>query len=148
MMRGARRLAWIPLAAVAASGCFATRNDVRVLQGDIAVLRAEAARADSMHREQMRQVARQVGAVGDTLRAANSFIARFQGDVSLQMHSFGQQLLTIQELLGQSAKKMQEMRADLEARDAERAAAAAQMAAAAAPPAAVTSPAPPPGGGA
>jgi tol-pal system protein YbgF len=123
----------LPLVALAAGGCFATRDDVRVLQSDIAVLRAYAARADSMQREQLRQVARQVGAVGDTLRAANAFLSRFQGDVSLQMHTFGQQLITIQELLGQSAKKMQDMRADLETRDAERAAAAAQMAAAAPP---------------
>lgn len=132
-MRRARRLAMLPLVAFAAGGCFATRSDVRVLQGDIAVLRAEAARADSTHREQMRQLSRQVVSVGDTLRTANAFLARFQGDVSLQMHSFGQQLITIQELLGQSAKKMQDLRADLEAREAERAAAAAALAAAAQP---------------
>lgn len=132
-MHRARRLAMLPLVAFATGACFATRNDVRVLQGDLAVLRAEAARADSMHREQLRTVSRQVGAVGDTLRTANAFLARFQGDVSLQMHSFGQQLITIQELLGQSAKKMQDLRADLEAREADRAAASAALAAAAAP---------------
>jgi len=137
-MRSARRLALLPLVALATGGCFATREDMRVLQGDIAVLRAYAARSDSMQREQIRRVSQQVGAVSDTLRMVNAFLARFQGDESLQMHTFGQQLLTIQELLGQSAKKMQEMRADLEARDAERAASAAQLLAQSQPPAAVS----------
>ncbi len=59
----------------------------------------------------------------------NAFLARFQGDFTLTMHTFGQQLLTVQELTGQSQKKLQEMRADLEAREAERAAAASQAAA-------------------
>jgi tol-pal system protein YbgF len=125
-MHRARRLVVLPLVAFATGACFATREDVRILQGDIAVLRAESARADSMHRAQMRQVAQQVGAVSDTLRTVNAFLARFQGDFTLTMHTFGQQLLTVQELTGQSQKKLQEMRADLEAREAERAAAASQ----------------------
>lgn len=120
-MGRAHRLLLIVGAIVSASGCFATRSDVQVLQGDIAVLRAEAVRADSAHRDQMRQIARQIGAVGDTLRSVNAFLARFQGDFSLTMHTFGQQLLAVQELTGQSQKKLQEMRASLEAAQQERA---------------------------
>lgn len=133
-MGRAHRLLFIVGAALSASGCFATRSDVQVLQGDLAVMRAEAVRADSAHREQMRQLARQIGAVGDTLRSVNAFLARFQGDFSLTMHTFGQQLLAVQELTGQSQKKLQEMRASLEAAQQER---AAQVVVPAAPVAAV-----------
>ena len=43
---------------MAAGACFATRNDVRTLQGDLAVLRAENARSDSVHRAQFQAAAR------------------------------------------------------------------------------------------
>jgi tol-pal system protein YbgF len=106
---------------------------VRVLQGDIAVLRAEAARSDSMHREQLRQVSRQAVTVSDSLRTVATVLARFQGDVSLSLHNIGQQLITLTELAGASQKKLQEMRADLEARSAEAAAAQQQAVAPVAP---------------
>ena len=54
---GVRRLAvlvCLPAVVLTAGACFATRDDVRTLQGDIATLRAEAARADSAHRAQLR----------------------------------------------------------------------------------------------
>ena len=121
-------LAIVPVVTMTTGACFATRSDVRVLQGDIAVLRAEAARADSMHREQLRQLSRQVGVVNDSLRTVATVVTRFQGDVSLSLHNIGQQLITLTELAGASQKKLQEMRADLEARTSE--AAAAQQAAA------------------
>ena len=134
MSRAVRRslgVAWVPAVTLAAGACFATRNDVRLLQGDVATLRAEAARADSMHRAQMQQVARQVGAVADSLHSANAFllrfstdVSRFQGDLTLALHSFGQQLIAVQELTGQSQKKLQDLRTDLETKQAELAAAA------------------------
>jgi tol-pal system protein YbgF len=127
-VRRAIALAIVPVVTMTTGACFATRSDVRVLQGDIAVLRAEATRADSMHREQLRQVSRQVGVVNDSLRTVATVLSRFQGDVSLSLHNLGQQLITLTELAGASQKKLQEMRADLEARSTE--ATAAQQAAA------------------
>ena len=74
-----------------------------------------------MHRAQFQAAAAQVGAVSDSLRAVNAFLARFatdvsrfQGDLSINMHTFGQQLLTIQELVGQTQKRQQDMKAELE----------------------------------
>ena len=117
MIRRSIRLAFVPAVVMAAGACFATRNDVRTLQGDIAVLRAENARSDSVHRAQFREAAAQVGAVSDSLRSLNAFLARFvtdvsrfQGDLSINMHTFGQQLLTLQELTGQNQKRLQDMR--------------------------------------
>lgn len=116
MIRGVLRNLFAPAVVLAAGACFATRSDVRVLQGDIAVLRAEAVRADSAHREQLRQLSRQVGVLADTLRGVDAILGRIHADFSTSLHAIGQQLITVQELTGQSQKRLQEMRADLEAR--------------------------------
>jgi TolA-binding protein len=131
-MLGLRRLALLPAVVVMTGGCFATRGDVRVLQADIATLRAEAARADSAHRAQLAAASRQVGIVADSLRAASlalahfsSDVSRFQGDLASTMHTFGQGLIAVQEQMGQSQRRLQELRTDFEARSNELAASAA-----------------------
>ena len=115
------RPAWVPVVALTAGACLATQNNVRELQADIATLRVQGLRADSMHRADIERVARQVGTVADSLHSVNAFLLRFstdvskfQGDLALTMRSFGQQLLAVQELTGQSQKKLQELRADME----------------------------------
>lgn len=139
MIRRCARLVLVPAVVMAAGACFATRNDVRTLQGDIAVLRAENLRADSVHRAQFQQAAVQVGAVSDSLRSLNAFLARFvsdvsrfQGDLSVTLHQFGQQLLTVQELAGQTQKRIQDVKAQFERQEAELATAAQPSAAPAA----------------
>jgi hypothetical protein len=52
------------LSLVATSGCFATRSDMRVLQGDILNFRTESARADSARARQLAAVASALGTVG------------------------------------------------------------------------------------
>lgn len=130
-MRRSTQALMVAAAALAASACFATRNDVRTLQGDLAVMRAENARGDSIHRAELQKAAAAVAAVGDSVRAVNAYVARFstdvarfQGDLSVTMHTFGQQLLTIQELLGQTQKNMQNVRAEIERQQADLATAA------------------------
>lgn len=105
-----------------AGACFATRSDVRVLQSDIATLQAaaaRAARADTAQSVQLRQIINGLTAVSDSLRRTSAAIQRFQGDVSMSMHGVEQQLLTIQELTGQSRKQVDALRAQMEARAAE-----------------------------
>ena len=126
-MRRAFRLVFVPAVVLTAGACFATRNDVRTLQGDIAVLRAEAARADSVHRELLRQQARRINSVADSLQTLNVFLSRWSGDITLSLHNIGQQLITVQELTGQSQRRLQEMRAEFEAQAAATAAAAAPV---------------------
>jgi tol-pal system protein YbgF len=116
--------------AMASSACFATREDLRVLQRDLATIRAEAIRADSAHREQLRQTQRAVAGVADTLKTVNVFLSRMQADVDAQLHAIGRQLITVQELTGQSQKRLQDLRADLEARQQDASAQAAAQAAA------------------
>ena len=126
------RRAIVPATLLVVTACFATRGDVRLLQADIALAKSDAARADSLHRAQLLALTRQVGAVADSMRATNVFLARFasdvsrfQGDLATSMHTFGQQLIAVQEQTGQSQRRLQEFRTDLEARSNELAASAA-----------------------
>jgi tol-pal system protein YbgF len=112
----ARRLALVAALPLATAGCFATRADVRVLQQDIATVRAETARADSARVAQLDRVTSQLGAVNDSLRAMSQRAARFQGDARDALRGLGEQLIQVQELTGQSQRRLQELRASLEQR--------------------------------
>ena len=107
---------------MAAGACFATRNDVRVLQSDIARLQlaaAQSASADTARALQMRRVISSLSAISDSLHVAGTNLQRFQGDVSMSMRTVQEQLLTVQELTGQSRKQVESLRAEIEARAAE-----------------------------
>jgi len=95
-------------------GCFATRSDMRVLQGDIMNFRTEAARADSARARQIAAVVSVLGTVGDSIRSTSDRLTRFQGDTRGELRSIQQQLLQIQELTGQSQRNLQTLRADME----------------------------------
>lgn len=101
---------------VLTAGCFATRNDMRILQGDILSFRTEAARADSARARQIAAVVASLGTVGDSVRATSDRLTRFQGDTRGDLRAIQQQLLQIQELTGQSQRRLQELRAEMEAR--------------------------------
>ena len=118
--RIARRLA--PAAFLAAGACVATRNDVRVLQNDLRVMRAESAQADSMRRLQINAALLAIGQANDSLRTLSARLAKFQGDVRGDIYAMNQQLIQIQELTGQSQRRLQELRASVEARSQEAAA--------------------------
>ena len=104
------------LLALPSAACFATRQDVQVLQNDLAVMRAEQAQRDSLRAQQLDRVANTLGGVTDSLRAMSMRVGRFQGDVQGVLYSMGQQLIQIQELSGQSQRRLQELRAGLEER--------------------------------
>ncbi|MGH7719666.1 MAG: tol-pal system protein YbgF [Gemmatimonadaceae bacterium] len=130
------RFAWIPAAALAAGvgGC-ATREDVRVLQSELLQMRAATARSDSMLSAQVSRVLAELRGTNDTLETLNARLTKLQGDVRGELYSLGQQLITVQELTGQSQRRLQELRSSLEQRagetTAQQAAAAGDTAAAA-----------------
>ena len=115
-MPGRARSLVAPLLALASAGCFATRSDVRVLQGDILSFRQEMARADSARARELAAIAASLGTVSDSARDASVRLARFQGDTRGDLRSIQSQLLQIQELTGQSQRRLQELRAEMEAR--------------------------------
>ena len=105
-----------PVAFLATGACVATRSDLRLVQNDIAVMKAEQAQADSARRTQLDRVIAQLGMVNDTLRTMTARSSRFEGDVQQQLYAMAQQLVTVQELTGQSQRRLQELRASLEQR--------------------------------
>ncbi|MGZ8378862.1 MAG: tetratricopeptide repeat protein [Gemmatirosa sp.] len=114
--RHARRLAVVAALPLSTAACFVTRADVRVLQQDIATVRTESARSDSARVAQLDRVASQLGAVNDSLRAMSVRTARFQGDARDALRGLGEQLIQVQELTGQSQRRLQELRASMEQR--------------------------------
>ena len=111
-----------PLTFVAVSGaCFATRNDVRILQEDIHSMRAQQLRADSARAKQMADMtaalAANIGVVKDSVRDLGLRLTTFQGATRQELYSIGQQLLMIGESMGQSQAQLRNFRADIEERN-------------------------------
>ncbi|MDF1505953.1 hypothetical protein PYV61_23575, partial [Roseisolibacter sp. H3M3-2] len=115
-VRRAARLALVAVLPAATGACFATRTDVRVLQQDIASARAEAARADSARARQPDAAAAQLRAAQDSLRSLSQRAAGFQGDAKDDLRAIREQLIQVQELTGQSQRRIQELRASLAGR--------------------------------
>ena len=114
MTRVAFRLL-VPVAFLATGAC-ASRNDIRILQNDIRVMRMESLQSDSARMAQLDAVIAALRAQEDSLRALRALTARFQGDMRGEMYALGQQLIQVQELSGQSQRRLQELRASLEQR--------------------------------
>lgn len=106
--------ALVPLVALATSACFATRNDVRVLQGDITALRAERALGDSARAAQIDRIIGQLQVATDSLKSLAGQSSRFQGDARESLRELRETVLQVQELTGQSQRRLQEIRASIE----------------------------------
>jgi tol-pal system protein YbgF len=115
--------------------CVATRGDVRLLQDELRALRSTVAAADTARRAQADSILLTVARANDSLRSLSSRVARVQttqADATGTLYELGRQLITIQELTGQSQRRLQELRASLENRAQEAATVAQDTAAAAA----------------
>jgi tol-pal system protein YbgF len=123
MNRIAVRLAPV-VVSLTTGACFATRSDVRILQQDVANVRASAAHADSARAAQIAQLATTLGLVTDSIRASSERLARLQANAAGDLRSIQEQLVQIQELTGQSQNKLNELRAQMEERNAQMPAAA------------------------
>lgn len=123
---GARRA---PTAAVAAllafasSGCLATRTDVQALQLDLANARRDALHADSLRAAsldaRMAALESSIRTLADSVAGAGQRAARFEGDAREQLRAVREQLIQVQELTGQSQRRLQDLRASLDARSAD-----------------------------
>jgi len=106
---------------VLSSACFATRNDVRILQEDILSLRTMQARADSARARQLVDISTTLSttlvSVRDSVRELGTRLVSFQGATRQELYSLGQQLLQLGALMGQSQAAMQNFRADIEERN-------------------------------
>ena len=117
-----RATRYAPLAALVLAGCLASKTDIAVLQTDLRTMRAETARGDSARRAQVDQVLAQLTRTNDSVRAISARLAKLQGDVANEHYQMSREIIQLQELSGQSTRRLQELRGALE----ERAPAAAQ----------------------
>jgi tol-pal system protein YbgF len=107
----------LPLVALAAmGGCFATRGDVRLVQSDIASLRAESLKHQLELREALTQTIRMLTVASDSLAKVSARTVGIQGDVRGEMRSIREQMLQVQTLLGQSQATIARLRSEIESR--------------------------------
>jgi hypothetical protein len=104
--------------------CFASRTDVLRLQAEVAAARVEALRADTARAAQVDALAATLRRIDDSVGVMAARNARFQGDAREQLRSVREQLIQVQELTGQSQRRLQDLRASLEASGAQAAPAA------------------------
>lgn len=107
----------VPLVAlVATGGCFATRGDMRILQGDISAMRAELLQNQLEQKDALAQTQRLLAVASDSLARVSARTVGIQGDVRGEMRAVREQLLQVQTLLGQSQATIARLRAEIEAR--------------------------------
>lgn len=111
-----RRL--VPLVVlVATGGCFATRGDVRIVQGDLAALRVELLKNQLEQREALTQTMRMLQVASDSLGKIGARTVSIQGDVRGEMRAIREQMVQVQTLLGQSQATIARLRSEIETRN-------------------------------
>ena len=104
--------------AVGLSGCV-SKSDLQLVQGEVALLRAETLRRDSTRAAQLTEVIQMQRQIMDSLAMTRRTVAQVKGDVSQDLYNIQQQLVQLQELTGQSQQRLSELRTQLEARAAQ-----------------------------
>ena len=107
----------LPVVMVAASGCLASKSDIRLLQDELRVSRAQAAvsdtailRADEARRRQIAALSASIDRMNDSLRYLASRFAAFQANANGEFDAMGRQMVQVQALLGQNTPTVQETR--------------------------------------
>jgi tol-pal system protein YbgF len=106
----------LALASLAGLAACASPSDVRRVQNEVALLRAESARQDSVRATRLSEIIRLQQRIMDSLGLA---MRSLKGDTQQDLYNIQQQLVQLQELAGQSQQRLTELRAQLEARGAE-----------------------------
>jgi len=122
-MRSWRSVAFIaPVVLASTTGCLASKGDIRLLQDEVRVTRAQVAtgdsailRADAARQAQLAALAGTLDRVNDSLRVLTARFAMFQANSIGEFDAMGKQIVQLQALLGQTTRNMQEARAQLEA---------------------------------
>jgi tol-pal system protein YbgF len=111
-----------PVVLSGTTGCLASKGDIRLLQDELRVTRAQVAsgdsailRADAARQAQLAALAGTVDRVNDSLGVLTTRFAMFQANATGEFDAVGKQIIQIQALLGQTTRNMQEARAQIEA---------------------------------
>jgi tol-pal system protein YbgF len=128
-----RSVMLVPVVVLTTGACFATRQDLAVVQRDVVAMRGEvqAVRAatlagdSALHHQLDSALARVAGTLAvmsDTLESAHLTTMRLRADVREDLQIIRQQLIQIIALSGESQRRVAELRAQLEEDAIERAA--------------------------
>lgn len=101
-------------AAVASTGCFASKTDFLRLQDEVAATRASDLAADSAQSEQLAGVSRSLRAVSDSIAALNRKVTAMRAASETEIAAIRQDISQLQDLSGHSEQRLREMRATLE----------------------------------
>lgn len=112
-----------PLAGVvlcAALGGCALKSDVQRVETEVSILRQEMTRRDSVRAAQLNEIiATQqtlMDSLGATIIETQGVVRELQGSMANDLYNVQQQLVTLQELSGQSQQRLSALRAQIEAR--------------------------------
>ncbi len=103
----------------ASLGACVSKSDVQMVQGEVALLRAETMRRDSARAAQLGEVIQMQQRIMDSLAVSRRAVGQLKGDLASDLYNIQQQLVQLQELTGQSQQRLTELRTQLEARGAE-----------------------------
>lgn len=113
-------LSLAPVAALAVTGCLASKADIVLLQDEIRTLRVMQSRADSAQKTRADSTRATtlvaIARTQDSLRALAQRFGSFQATINGELFEMGKQLITIQELAGMSSKRIMELRSTMEDR--------------------------------
>jgi len=113
-------LSLAPVAALAVTGCLASKADIVLLQDEIRALRAMQSRADTAQKKHADSALAAtlvgIGRAQDSLRTLSLRFSGFQATVGGELFEMGKQLITIAELAGMSTKRIMELRSTMEDR--------------------------------
>ncbi len=103
-----------PLLAVALlTGC-ALKGDVRRVELQVAALRGDLNGAEAARKAEIDSALALVTALQQALAAQQAYLVQLRGDMRTELLSVQQQLVTLQELSGQSQQRLTELRGKLE----------------------------------
>ena len=103
---------------VVAAAC-ASPSELKRVQNEVAVLRAETARQDSVRSARLTEIIRVQQRLMDSLDATRVALRNLRGETQQDFYKVEQQLVQLQELTGQSQRRLSELRTQLEAREAQ-----------------------------
>jgi len=97
-----------------AAGC-ALKGDVRRVELQVEALKVDRVRADAERATQIDSLRLLLAAVQQVLAVQQAYLVQMRGDVKTDLLAVQQQLVTVQELTGQSQQRLTELRGRLEA---------------------------------
>ena len=115
MRRTARRVALLGLGITA--GC-ALKGDVRKVGLEVEALQTQMTRSDSVRRAERDSLLAAIAVIQQTLASEQNYLVQMRGDAKNDHLNIQQQLVSVQELTGQSQQRLSELRAQIESQAA------------------------------